>query len=115
VHLIVSPRLLLARRDELSGLASQMIRESPFGATFISTIYFRRGLSHAACILNGPTRLDNFGESGKNFIGIGKRPKVPETMLRLVVRWRQMEFAAKEKQCRSANLEKATWKFRLSA
>jgi hypothetical protein len=59
--------------------------------------------------------VENFGESGKNFIEIGKPPKVPETMLRLVVPWRRMEFAAKEKQCGSANLEKATWKFRFSA
>jgi len=33
-----------------------------------------------------------FGESGKNFIEIGKRPKVQETMLRLVAPLRQTEF-----------------------
>ena len=43
--------------------------------------------------------MENFGESGKNFIEIGKPPKVPETMLRLGVPWRRMEFEAKEKQC----------------
>jgi hypothetical protein len=31
------------------------------------------------------THLVSFGESGKNFIEIGKRPKVQETMLRLAV------------------------------
>src|ERR1039458_218356 len=34
----------------------------------------------------------NFGESGKNFIEIGKRPKVQGTMLRLAVPLRQTEF-----------------------
>ena len=29
--------------------------------------------------------LADFVESGKNFIGIGKRPKVQETMLRLAL------------------------------
>jgi hypothetical protein len=29
--------------------------------------------------------LVNSGESGKNFIGIGKRPKARETMLRLAL------------------------------
>jgi aryl-alcohol dehydrogenase-like predicted oxidoreductase len=38
------------------------------------------------------TYLVNFGESGKNFIEIGKRPKVQETMLRLAVPLRQTEF-----------------------
>jgi hypothetical protein len=31
------------------------------------------------------TYLLNFGESGKNFIEIGKRSRVQETMLRLAV------------------------------
>jgi hypothetical protein len=31
------------------------------------------------------TYLGDFGESGKNFIEIGKRPMVQETMLRLAV------------------------------
>jgi hypothetical protein len=48
-----------------------------------------------------------FGESGKNFIEIGKRPSVRETMLRRAVPLGQMEFAWWEKQCRNANLEKA--------
>ncbi len=34
-------------------------------------------------IRNRMTCLVNFGESGKNFIEMGKRPKVQETMLRL--------------------------------
>jgi aryl-alcohol dehydrogenase-like predicted oxidoreductase len=34
----------------------------------------------------------NFGESGKNFIEIGKRPKVQKTMLRLAVPLRPTEF-----------------------
>jgi aryl-alcohol dehydrogenase-like predicted oxidoreductase len=38
------------------------------------------------------TCLAHFGESGKNFIEIGKRPKVRETMLRLVVPLRQTEL-----------------------
>src|ERR1019366_9627162 len=38
------------------------------------------------------TYLVNFGESGKNFIEIGKRPKVQETMLRLAVPLGQTEF-----------------------
>src|SRR5208282_4105359 len=38
------------------------------------------------------TSLANFGESGKNFIEIGKRPQVQETMLRLAVPVRQTEF-----------------------
>jgi aryl-alcohol dehydrogenase-like predicted oxidoreductase len=38
------------------------------------------------------TYLVNFGESGKNFIEIGKRPKVQETMLRLTVPLRRIEF-----------------------
>jgi aryl-alcohol dehydrogenase-like predicted oxidoreductase len=38
------------------------------------------------------TYLVNFGESGKNFIEIGKRPKVQETMLRLALPLRQTEF-----------------------
>ena len=43
------------------------------------------GSLRPCCILHGITCLGDFGESGKNFIEIGKRPKVPETMLRLVV------------------------------
>ena len=38
------------------------------------------------------TYLVNFGESGKNFIKIGKRPKVQEAMLRLAAPLRQTEF-----------------------
>ncbi len=38
------------------------------------------------------TYLLNFGESGKNFIKIGKRPKVQEAMLRLAAPLRQTEF-----------------------
>jgi hypothetical protein len=34
---------------------------------------------------NRMTYLMDFGESGKNFIEIGKRPKVQETMLRLAL------------------------------
>jgi hypothetical protein len=67
------------------------------------------------CILNGVTCLENFGESGKNFIEIGKRPKGPETMLKLVGALEAVGVRSKEKQCRSANLEKATSKFRFSA
>jgi len=33
-----------------------------------------------------------FGESGKNFIEIGKRPKIQETMLRRALPLRQKEF-----------------------
>jgi hypothetical protein len=36
------------------------------------------------------TYLVNFGESGKNFIEIGKRPKVQETVLKLAVPLRQI-------------------------
>ena len=74
-------------------------RKSSFRATLISTIYFRRWLSQPKLHSEGEPWVENFGESGKNFIEIGKPPKVPETMLRLVVPWRRMEFAAKEKQC----------------
>jgi len=38
------------------------------------------------------TYLVNFGESGKNFIKIGKRPKVQEAMLRFAAPLRQTEF-----------------------
>ena len=38
------------------------------------------------------TYLVNFGESGKNFIETGKRPKVQESMLRLTAPLRQTEF-----------------------
>jgi len=38
------------------------------------------------------TYLMDFGESGKNFIEIGKRSKVQETMLRLALPLRQTEF-----------------------
>ena len=38
------------------------------------------------------TYLANFGESGKNFIEIGKKPTVQATMLRLAVPLRQTEF-----------------------
>jgi aryl-alcohol dehydrogenase-like predicted oxidoreductase len=38
------------------------------------------------------TYLVNFGESGKNFIETGKRPKVQESMLRLALPLRQTEF-----------------------
>jgi hypothetical protein len=38
------------------------------------------------------THLADFGESGKNFIEIGKRPKVQETMLRRALPLRQKEF-----------------------
>jgi hypothetical protein len=37
--------------------------------------------------------LNGLGESGKNFIEIGKRPRVQETMLRLALPLRQREFA----------------------
>jgi hypothetical protein len=42
-------------------------------------------LSQAVRHQNGMIYLLNFGESGKNFIEIGKRPKGQETMLRLAV------------------------------
>ena len=47
---------------------------------------------------------------------IGKRPKVRETMLSVALPVEKLNFAALEKreQCKSANLEKATWRFRLS-
>jgi hypothetical protein len=35
-----------------------------------------------------------FGESGKKFVEIGKRLREPETMLGVVIRVRQTEFAA---------------------
>jgi hypothetical protein len=67
-------------------------------------------------IQNRMTSLVNFGESGKNFIEIGKRPRVQETMLGLAMPLRQTEFRKRRsKQCRSANSERATWKFRPSA
>ena len=63
----------------------------------------------------GFSTLVSLGESGKNFIGIGKRPPVSETMLGRAVPLRADGIStAKEKQCRSANWEKATWRFRLS-
>ena len=42
-------------------------------------------LSQAVRHQDGMTYLVSFGESGKNFIEIGERPKVQETMLRLAV------------------------------
>jgi hypothetical protein len=55
----------------------------------------------------------DFGESGKNFIEIGKRHKVRETMLRRAA-LEVDEFRVVEKPCRNANLEEAIWKFRPS-
>ncbi len=49
-------------------------------------------LSGGAAIQNRVTYLVNFGESGKNFIEIGKTLKVQEIMLRLAVLLRQTEF-----------------------
>ena len=72
-------------------------------------------------MLSPPPRVDpepdaslvEFGEFGKNFIEIGKRPKVREAILRL--RSKLREFAVEDPQCRSANWGKAFWKSRLSA
>jgi len=47
-------------------------------------MYFRGVLSQAARHLEQDDLAD-FGESGKNFIEIGKRPKVQETMLRVAL------------------------------
>jgi len=67
-------------------------------------------------IQNRITYLVNFGESGKNFIEIGKRPKVQETMLRLAGALEADGIPQRRrKQCRSENLEIITWKFRLLA
>jgi hypothetical protein len=58
---------------------------SPAHANLRSKNHSRWELSEAVRHQNGMTYLLNFGESGKNFIEIGKRLKVQETMLRLAV------------------------------
>jgi hypothetical protein len=56
------------------------------------------------------------GESGKNFIETGKTWTRQGTMLRLgQSKLRSLICTSKEKQCKSANSEKAIWKYRLSA
>ena len=53
------------------------------------TILVRKHVKPGRSLADEP---GNFGESGKNFIEIGKRPKVQATMLRLAVPLRQTEF-----------------------
>jgi hypothetical protein len=77
-------------------------------------------LSEAAWgALNRMTRLLNFGESGKIFIEIGKNSRFKKLYLGLrcvpADGISQRGANNQEKQCKSANLEKAPWKFRLLA
>ena len=55
------------------------------------TILVRKHVKPGRSLADEP---GNFGESGKNFIEIGKRPKVQATMLRLAVPLRQTEFSS---------------------
>ena len=63
----------------------QRAKLSPAHANCIRKIDSRCEISQAVRHQNGMTYLVSFGESGKNFIEIGKRLRVQETMLRLAV------------------------------
>jgi hypothetical protein len=90
-------------------------------------IYKCRVLFQAAQHLDRGAYGVNFGESGKNFIEIGKKLKMQESMLRECQESGNATRTAddwplttcqgtisREEQCRSANLEKAIWKSRQS-
>jgi hypothetical protein len=82
--------------DERCGLFSPTtsVRGQAVGIPlkFIPRPYFCFGLSQAGRHSEGGLTPVKFGEFGKNFIEIGKRPKVQESMLRLAMRFSQTEF-----------------------